>query len=307
MGESEPENRDGEGTPTPGPNHADAHGEEAAPLTSPEPAPPGGRPLGQAVITAVILVALIAVSYALGVRGFLVLICAVVLTALFELLDALLQTGRRPSLVLGLAGGLGMLAVAYSGRPALFGVVLAGVLVGGFMWALRPKRGVTPASDAAWALFGVAWIGGGGAGVASMLTLDPGGLNFVVAFILIVAAGDIAAYFVGTNLGRHKLAPSISPGKSWEGFFGGVLGALLGGLLFGSLLDELTLQHGLTIGAICGLISPIGDLVESLVKREIGIKDSGRLLPGHGGFLDRIDAIIFAAPAVFLYLRFVVF
>lgn len=280
---------------------------EAARLTSPEPAPTGGRPLGPAVVTALILVAMIAAFYALGVRGFFVLVCAVVLTALFELLDALIQAGRKPSLVIGLAGGLGMLAVAYSGRPAFYGVVLAGVLVGGFMWALRPQRGDTPASDAAWTLFGVAWVAGGGAGAASMLTLDPGGLNLLVAFILIVAAGDIAAFFVGTNLGRHKLAPSISPGKSWEGFLGGVMGSLLGGLLFGSLLDELTLQHGLAIGAICGLISPIGDLVESLVKREIGIKDSGRLLPGHGGFLDRIDAIIFAAPAVFLYLRFVVF
>lgn len=291
MGESEPENRDG----------------ESAPLTSPEPAPAGGRPLGQAAITAVALVAVIGIFYALGVRGFFVLVCAAVLTSLFELLDALLQTGRRPSLIVGLAGGMGMLAVAYSERPALYGVVLAAVLVGGFMWALRPKRGETPASDAAWTLFGVAWICGGGAGAASMLTLDPGGLNLLVAFILTVAAGDIAAYFVGTNLGRHRLAPSISPGKSWEGFFGGVLGSLLGGLLFGSLLDELTLGHGLVIGAVCGLISPIGDLVESLVKREIGIKDSGRLLPGHGGILDRIDAIIFAAPAVFLYLRFVVF
>ena len=303
MGERAPDMRDDENAPEIRPDGQD----EDVPLTSPEPAPAGGRSLTQAVITALALVALMGVFYLLGVRGFFVLVCIAVLTALFELLDALLQTGNKPNPVLGVAGGLGMLAVAYSERPALYGVVLAGVLVGGFMWALRPNRGTSPATDAAWTLFGVAWVGGGGAGAASMLTLDPGGLNLLVSFILIVAAGDIAAYFIGTALGRHKLAPSISPGKSWEGFFGGILGSLAAGLLFGSLLDELTLQHGLAIGALCGCVAPIGDLVESLVKREIGIKDSGRLLPGHGGFLDRIDAIIFAAPAVFLYLRFVVF
>ena len=303
MEERAPDNRDDENAPGIRPDDQD----EAAPLTSPEPAPAGGRSLTQAVITALALVGLMGICYLLGVRGFFVLVCIVVLTALFELLDALLQTGHKPNPVLGIAGGLGMLSVAYSERFALYGVVLAAVLVGGFMWALRPGRGTSPATDAAWTLFGVGWVGGGGAGAASMLTLDPRGLNLLVSFILIVAAGDIAAYFIGTAFGRHKLAPSISPGKSWEGFFGGILGSLSAGLLFGSLLDELTLQHGLAIEAICDCIAPIGDLVESLVKREIGIKDSGRLLPGHGGFLDRIDAIIFAAPAVFLYLRFVVF
>lgn len=283
------------------------HDEEAAPLTSPEPTPPGGRSLGQAVVTALILVGLMAVFYLLGVRGFFVLASLVVGTALFELLDALKQTGHKPNLFLGLAGGVGMFVVAYLERPALVGVVLAAVLVGGFLWALRPGRGAVPASDVAWTLLGVAWVGGGGAGAISILVLDPGGLNLLIAFILTVAAGDIGAYFVGTAFGKHKLAPSISPGKSWEGFVGGVVGSLLGGLLFAGLLDELNVLHGAAIGTICGLISPVGDLVESLVKREIGIKDSGRLLPGHGGFLDRLDAILFAAPAVYLYLLFLVF
>ena len=281
--------------------------EEDVPLTSPEPAPAGGRSLTQAVVTALILVALMAVFYLLGVRGFFFLASFVVGTALFELLDALKQTGHKPSAILGVGGGIGMFVVAYLERPALFGVVLAAVLVGGFLWALRPARGLVPASDVAWTLLGVGWIGGGGAGAISILVLDPGGLDLLIAFVLTVAAGDIGAYFIGTAFGKHKLAPSISPNKSWEGFVGGVIGALLGGLLFAGLLEELSVVHGLSMGAICGFISPVGDLVESLVKREIGIKDSGRLLPGHGGFLDRLDAILFAAPAVYLYLLFIVF
>lgn len=286
---------------------APGHEDDTVPPSHPESAASGGRALGQAVVTALILVGLMAGAYLLGVRAFFVLAASVVGFALFELLDALKRTGHRPSTILGLAGGFGMFVVAYLERPALFGVVLAGVLIAGFLWALRPPRGPYAMSDVAWILLGVAWIGGGGAGAISILVLDPGGLNLLIAFVLTVAAGDIGAYFVGTSLGRHKLAPSISPGKSWEGFWGGVVASLAFGLLVGSMLDELTLVDGVAIGAISGFISPVGDLVESLVKREIGIKDSGRILPGHGGFLDRLDAIIFAAPAVYLYLLFAVY
>lgn len=280
--------------------------DETAPPESPEAAPQG-RSLKQAVITALILVGLMAIAYVIGVRGFFVLASTVVGLALFELLDALKRKGRRPSVVLGLAGAVGMFAVAYSQRHALYGVVLAAVLIGGFLWALRPTRGSYAMSDVAWILLGVAWVAGGGAGAISILVLEPGGLNLLVGFVLTVACGDIGAYFVGTTFGKHKLAPSISPGKSWEGFVGGVAGSLLGGLLFAGLLEELAIIDGLAMGAICGLIAPVGDLVESLVKREIGIKDSGRILPGHGGFLDRLDAILFSAPAVYLYLLFIVF
>ena len=281
--------------------------EDVAPLTSPTPPASGGRSLAQAVVTALILVALMGGAYALGVTAFFVLVCAVVLMALFELLDAVRRRGQKPSIPLGLAGGFGMLAVAYARRPAAFGVVLAAVLVLGFLWSLRPRRGRSPTSDVAWTLLAVAWIGGGGAGATSILVLDPGGLNLLVGYVAVVALGDITAYFIGTAFGRHKMAPSISPGKSWEGFAGSLLGSLLGGLVVAALLDELEIVQGLTVGLIAGLIAPVGDLVESLAKREIGIKDSGRILPGHGGFLDRLDAILFAAPAVYLYLLFVVF
>jgi phosphatidate cytidylyltransferase len=103
------------------------------------------------------------------------------------------------------------------------------------------------------------------------------------------------------------MAPSISPAKSWEGFAGGLAGALGGGAVFGLVATQLTTLEGVAIGGICGLLAPAGDLVESLVKRELGIKDSGRLLPGHGGFLDRLDAILFCAPAVYVFYRVVAF
>ena len=277
------------------------------PEQAPPPPPSGtvpGRSLAQAVITGLVLLALIIVCALGGRRWFFVLVAVAVLMAMFELLDALVQKGRRPSIPLGLAGTLGILVVAYQERFAFIAIVLAVTTYAALVFALRPNRGATPASDAAWTIFGLTWIGGGGAGAVSILVMD-GGVALLVAGILIVACDDIGAFFAGTRFGSHKMAPSISPAKSWEGFAGGIATALAGGLLFASLLDEMTVTTGLALGALAGLLAPVGDLVESQAKRELGIKDSGRLLPGHGGMLDRLDAIIFCCPALSLYLHFV--
>lgn len=268
--------------------------------------PPRGRSLKQAVITAVVLLGLMAAFYALGRDWFFGLIVAVVSIALFELLDALVQTGHSPNIPFGLLCGGAMMAVAFLQRPAWFAVVLLGTALGSFAIALRPGRGPRPMTDAAWTLLGVAWIAGGGAGATLILMFGPHGLRLLIAFVLVAALDDIAAYFAGTYLGKHKLAPNVSPGKSWEGAIGGFFGAVGGGALFGWWLGHLSVVQGIGVGVVCGMLVPFGDLVESLAKREIGIKDSGRLLPGHGGFLDRLDAIVMCAPAVYLYLRIVV-
>ena len=281
------------------------------PAPTPEITP--GRSLPVAVATALVLLGIIIVSYFLDVEtevpAFFILICAVVLIALFELLDALVQTGRRPSILFGLACGAAMLVVGFYERPAYFGVVLAIAMYGAFILVLRPNRGRTPISDVAWTLLGVAWVSGGGAAAVliSRLGTEETGLQLLIAFVLVTALDDIGAYFVGTTIGRHKMAPSISPAKSWEGVIAGFPTAALGGLLFAALVDPLDVIDGIALAAIAGFLAPVGDLVESMAKRQIGIKDSGRLLPGHGGLLDRLDAILFCAPAAFLYLRFVVF
>ena len=264
-----------------------------------------GRSLKHAVITALILLALIIICALIGKVAFFVLASTVVLIALFELYDALLQTGHRPNMPFGIACGFALLLVSFLERPALIPVVLAVTMYGAFVLALRPGRDRWAATDVAWTLLGVAWIGGGGAAAVSMLQLRDGVL-LLVAYILITALDDIGGYFAGTRFGRHKMAPSISPAKSWEGWIGGFCASLAGGLFFAAILDVLDPLHGLAVGAISGLLAPVGDLIESLAKREIGIKDSGRLLPGHGGLLDRLDAIVFCAPAVYLYMRFVV-
>jgi phosphatidate cytidylyltransferase len=284
-----------------------ARREPAGPKPGPQLPLRGGRKLSQAVATAVVLLLILIVCYALGPTAFFWLAAVVILLSLFELFDALHRSGRRTVAPFGLLCGFGLLLAAYfrPGRPELVVAFFGATVLGAFLLALRPARGMTPASDAAWTVLAVTWIGGAGAAAVSMLTLHDG-LNLLVAHVLITALDDIGAYFAGVGFGSHKLAPSISPGKSWEGFLGGVAAALAGGAVFGALLDVLGVVHGLAIAAIIGLLAPAGDLAESMAKRELGLKDSGRLLPGHGGFLDLLDAILFCAPPVLLYLRVVV-
>jgi phosphatidate cytidylyltransferase len=116
---------------------------------------------------------------------------------------------------------------------------------------------------------------------------------------------DTFAFFTGKAIGNHKLAPKLSPGKTMEGFIGGLLGAVIAGALFGHWIG-LAWANGAVIGAIAGLIGPLGDLFESGLKRELGIKDFGNLMPGHGGVLDRFDSLMFVAPIAYLYLVFFV-
>lgn len=282
-------------------------GDEGGPSLDPAPAQtkgPAGRPLVQAVATAGALLGAVGVVYLLGQAAFFVLIVAVALVCLWELFDALMRAGGRPVVWFGLACTGAMVAVAYFERPGLVGAVLVVAMFGAFLLALRPGRGHNAASDVAWTVLGVTWIGGGGAGAASILVLRSDGLQLLVAFVLIAALDDIGAYFMGTRFGSHRMAPSISPGKSWEGFAGGLVCSLVGGGVCAALLSPLGILDGIALGALCGVFGPAGDLAESLVKRTVGIKDSGRLLPGHGGFLDRLDAMILCAPVVFLYLRF---
>ena len=120
-----------------------------------------------------------------------------------------------------------------------------------------------------------------------------------------VWATDTFAYFVGRSLGRHKLAPTLSPRKTIEGSLGGLAGGLIVGAVFGNWI-HLPLLHGLAIGAIAGVVGQLGDLFESAMKRELGVKDFGNVMPGHGGILDRFDSLLFVVPLAYLYLHLVV-
>lgn len=145
---------------------------------------------------------------------------------------------------------------------------------------------------------------GGLTALMAIRNLEEGGW-WVVAALVITWGNDTAAYFFGRFLGKHKLYPEVSPSKSWEGFFGGFVGAI--GFMFVQrqfFAPFLTITDCIFLGVCGSLLGPAGDLCESMLKRAYGVKDSGNIIPGHGGMLDRIDALIFNAPMVLLYVQF---
>lgn len=128
---------------------------------------------------------------------------------------------------------------------------------------------------------------------------------FVFLLIFSTWASDTFAFAVGKMMGKVKLCPAISPGKTREGAIGGFVGTLAVAIIF-SLIFKFSVLHALAIGVIIGIMAPLGDLVESILKRVCGVKDSGNIIPGHGGVLDRFDSLLFAAPAMYVYLMLVI-
>src|SRR5438552_1202794 len=135
------------------------------------------------------------------------------------------------------------------------------------------------------------------------------GHYYLLYFVLITKFSDTGAYSVGSLIGRHKMIPRISPGKTWEGFGGAVLVSTLASLVFvhflGHKMAGMNWKHAIILGALLGICAVVGDLIESLFKREAGAKDSGKLFPGIGGILDLLDSLLFNAPIMYLYLRHV--
>ena len=171
------------------------------------------------------------------------------------------------------------------------------------VWLLVRQRREGAFISWAWTLGGILYVGWLLSYFVGLRGLEDG-RNWVFLAILVTFGSDTAAYFVGKALGRHKLAPRISPGKTWEGTIAGFAGAIVISLLF-TLSTPLQLPIGygqaVLLGFLISLFGQLGDLAESLLKRNTGVKDSGSLLAGHGGFLDRIDSIVFAGVVVYYY------
>ena len=150
-------------------------------------------------------------------------------------------------------------------------------------------------------VLGVAWVGAGIGCLLLIRDIPEFGFWAVMAVLFTVFAADTGAFFVGRTLGRHRMAPAISPNKSWEGFVGGVLAAV--GMAFVILYKDrdefLTIPESLVLGLVIALAAVLGDLFESAVKRDLDVKDSGRVLGGHGGMLDRLDSLLWAGPAAY--------
>ena len=156
--------------------------------------------------------------------------------------------------------------------------------------------------------FGVVLLGLCGGMIVALKAMEAqvGGFKLVMALFALIWINDAGAYFAGTLLGKHKIAPNLSPNKTVEGNVGGFAATVLLGLALAWFTDLLTVKDGLFLGLVMGVVGPLGDLFESALKRGAGVKDSGNLLPGHGGILDRLDSVLFGAPVLyfFVWIRF---
>lgn len=184
--------------------------------------------------------------------------------------------------------------------PHWFGLALAGatvLLLTAFLFRRQPLEQIPRALS----IVVLSWLYCGLLVAALVAVRIRFGVGWVILAFVVTWANDTCAYFAGHAFGRHRLFERISPKKTWEGFAGGVLGSVAGALVVRALLLQASLEPGaaIVVGLGAAVLGPLGDLAESMVKRAAGVKDSGRTIPGHGGLLDRIDALLFVAPWVY--------
>jgi len=256
-------------------------------------------PLVSRILVAVVLLPLVIGLVYLG--GWWLFALAIVggLLALHELY--VMARELRP-LVLG--GYLGfvttLLGLQLGGVDWMLGGLLATFVLAFIVYGLGGVRQSATMSFAITVL-GVAWVGAGIGCLLLVRDIPEFGFWAVMAVLFTVFAADTGAFFVGRTLGRHRMAPAISPNKSWEGFVGGVVAAI--GMAFVILYKDrdefLTIPESLVLGLVIALAAVLGDLFESAVKRDLDVKDSGRVLGGHGGMLDRLDSLLWAGPAAY--------
>lgn len=227
--------------------------------------------------------------------------CVIGLWELFDMLDA---GGLGPFRIIGAACALvvfvSIVHPELTPAPVLPAVTL-GVAAAALLRAKEMPKSV-PAAAAT--LFAAAYVAALGATIGALRVIAPveDGAWRVLLLLAIVMSSDTFAYFAGSAFGRHKLAPRVSPGKTVEGLAGGIVGGIVGALVVRQLgLPAVPIAAAVVLGIVVSAFGVTGDLVESLMKRWSGVKDSGRLFPGHGGMLDRLDSLLFGAPVLYYY------
>lgn len=274
-----------------------------------------GRDLRAAVVSGVALLATVAASLLIAKTAFLVVVLVAAGVAVWELHRGLVNVGvdipEQPVII----GGSVMLVCAYFwGAPALVTATAVSALVI-MLWLLR--RGVDGfVKNATAAVFTLIYVPFLGSFVALMLAEGDGWKNFlsfddgergIVTFILVTIASDIGGYWAGVLFGRHPMARVISPKKTWEGFVGSAITCIAAGTALVVWLLHGHWYVGVALGLIAVVMATLGDLVESVTKRDLGVKDMSQIIPGHGGLMDRLDSLLATIAPIWLLLHYGVF
>jgi phosphatidate cytidylyltransferase len=263
-----------------------------------------GRDLSAAIGVGVSLVAMILASLYFFKDSFVAIVIVALGIGLWELSRAFGSAGiRLPFLPVALGGSL-MLVSAFYGGMAEASVTMALTVIATLVWRLSegPDGFVR---DASAGLFTLSYLYLMATFVMLMLA-ESDGPQRVFVFVIATIASDVGGYAAGVLLGKHPMAPNISPKKSWEGFAGSLITGIVAGVLSVTMLLNGPWWVGVILGVAGVIMATLGDLSESLIKRDLGIKDMGDLLPGHGGLMDRLDSLIAVAPIAWLIMNYLV-
>ncbi len=281
------------------------------------PAGGGGRPatdargrnssIGLRVGTGIAVAVVALLAFKLGTVPSLVLSLIVVTFAAGECFGVLRRAGYHPATLLGLAGTVSLMVGAYVKGVAALPLVLVLITAFTLIWYLFGIERGSPVAGTAATLLTVGWVSLLGAYAGLLLSPsafpDRHGIAFLLGAIIATVANDIGALVIGGWLGSRPLAPKISPNKTWEGLFGGAVFSILFSTVVVGSIHPWSAANAALLGVVVAVVAPLGDLCESLLKRDLRLKDMGTLLPGHGGVLDRVDALLFVLPATYYLVR----
>jgi phosphatidate cytidylyltransferase len=274
----------------------------------PRPAPPlpptgrAGRNLPAAIGVGLGLLAVVVLSLFVRREAFVVLVIVAVGGALWELAAAVAQRHIRIPVLPLWVGAVGILVSAWVAGPEAMLMAFTLTAGGVFVWRVLDGGGMEAVRDASAGIFAAAYVPYL-AGFAILLLRQPDGPWLVVTFLLVTIANDTGGYIAGVLFGRTPMAPSISPKKSWEGLAGSLLLSTAVAVVMITPVLGGPWWGGLVLGVVAVAAATTGDLAESLLKRDLGLKDMGSLLPGHGGIMDRLDSLLVCAPVSYLVLR----
>jgi phosphatidate cytidylyltransferase len=273
---------------------------------APEYAAPsgGGRDIGTALGVGLAIGAVAIICFKSGPVLTMLLATLVITLAAVEIYDVLRRAGYRPATLLGLTATVSIMLAAYNEGESAVPLVLTLVVVTSFLWYLFDVVRARPTVNVAATVFGFLWVGFLGSFSALILSFpNRHGVAALLGAVLCTVGYDVGGLFFGSQMGSRALMPEISPNKTVEGLLGGCTVAIIVGLVFGAFWAPWSVSQGLALGVVVAVMAPLGDLAESMIKRDLGIKDMGAILPGHGGVLDRFDAMLFVLPATYYLVR----